>query len=586
MLFHLFFIVLSYNIFAIEELELIEVKAEKDIERFTFSTYEKISQRKLEQGPTGIISPELNSVPGLVASQNGGPGGRVSFFMRGTEARHLSFTVDGFKINDISNTDRQFDAAFMTSTFIKELNIYKGPQAVLFGSDAMGGLIDMKTKKGENAPDTTIKMGGGSFGTLSSSLLNDWQKNNHRGTLTLTRFHTDGISRLNKKRFNAKEQDSTDITHVTSSSSHEWSSQIHTDFLTAFLNGKAEQDGFADDNNHDFSSNDQYLVQQKSSIVLSENQSFSLRNGFNRHNRFIETSSNDEYYNGHLFQHEILHRLEAGPLGILSGLSNEHENAKTSGLDKSFDLNSVFTQSSFKKNHFKFHLGGRLDKHSRYGTFLTGSGGLGFYDLHFQYSQGYKAPSLYQLYAPDSFGFPIGNSDLVPEVNHSLEASWKKITDSTESSVSVFQNRLSNLFYYSSTLGYLNQERFISEGVEVSGKLKTTRLDYFGSFTHQQFKKNHGPILRRPYNSAQLRVSYFPVETIELNLNGRWFSSRKDIEAKLNPYEVVDFSLIKTWSRDEVVVQFQNLLNRIYEDIYGFSVMSRSVFLSYSHRFN
>ncbi len=575
----------TLNLFATEELEIIEVQAEKDIHRFTFSTFETISERKLEQQPLGLISPELHSVPGLIASQNGGPGGRVSFFMRGTEARHLSFTLDSLKINDISNTDRQFDAAFVTSSFIKEINIYKGPQAVLFGSDAMGGLIDMKTRKGENAPETVLKIGGGSFGTMSSSLLNDWQKHNHRGTLSLTRFHTDGLSRLNEKRFNAKEKDATDITQITSSSSHDWGPKIQTELLTAYLHGKAEQDGFSDDNNHDYSSNDQYLIQQKSNLILNENQSLSLRNGFNRHNRFIEATSDDDYFNGHLFQHEILHRLEVGPIGILSGLSQEHENAKTTGLDKSFDLNSLFTQSSFKKNHLKFHLGGRLDKHSRYGTFLTGSGGLGFYDLHFQYSQGYKAPSLYQLYAPDSFGFPIGNTDLVPEVNHSLEASWKTTKDSFDGAISVFQNRLSNLFYYSSTLGYLNQESFIAEGVELSGKLKFTQFDYFASFTHQQFKKNEGPILRRPYNSAQLKVSYFPMETIELNANSRWFSSRKDIEAKLNPYEVVDLNFIKTWDRDEVVVQFQNLFNRIYEDIYGFSVMTRSVFLSYSHRF-
>ena len=88
----------TLNLFATEELEIIEVQAEEDIHRFTFSTFETISERKLEQQPLGLISPELHSVPGLIASQNGGPGGRVSFFMRGTEARHLSFTLDSLKI--------------------------------------------------------------------------------------------------------------------------------------------------------------------------------------------------------------------------------------------------------------------------------------------------------------------------------------------------------------------------------------------------------------------------------------------------------------------------------------------------------
>jgi len=585
MFWKLILIILSFPAVAYEQLETIDVKAEKDIKRFTFSYSETISERELEKQPLGLVSTELSKIPGLIASQNGGPGSRVSFFMRGTESRHISFTLDGLKINDTSNTDRQFDAAFLTSSFIKEINVYKGPQAVLFGSDAMGGLIEFKTKKGENAPGTTVKVSGGSFGTISSSLLNDWNKNNHRGTLTLTRFHTDGISRLNKKRFNAREADATDMTQLISSSAHQWNDKFETDFLAAYLNGKAEQDGVTDDNNDDLSSNAQYLTQQKTSYLINENQGISLRNGFNRHQRFIENLSHENFFNGNLFHHELLHRLEIGSFGILSGLSNEHENAKTSDLDSSFDLNSIFAQSSFQDKSFKFHLGGRVDKHSKYGTFLTGSGGIGLYDFYLQYSQGYKAPSLYQLYAPDSFGFRIGNPDLVPEVNHSLEASWKKSKEFYEAAIAVFQNRLSNLFYYSSTLGYQNQQRFIAEGIELSAKIKTLQFDFFTNFTHQQFKEEQSPVLRRPYNSAQVGISYFPVETVELNLNSRWFSSRKDNQSRLNPYEVIDLSIIKTWSYDEVVVQLKNLLNRDYEDLYGYSVLSRSLFVSYAHRF-
>jgi vitamin B12 transporter len=246
-------------------------------------------------------------------------------------------------------------------------------------------------------------------------------------------------------------------------------------------------------------------------------------------------------------------------------------------------------QSSFLFNDFKFHAGVRADRHSKYGSFYTGSSGLAFKGFALQYSQGYKAPSLYQLYGPSSFGSPVANPNLEPETNHSWEASWKKISEAFEGKIALFQNRLSNQFTYSFMQGYLNQQRFIAEGIELDGKYKSRHFHFFSSFTHQQFRKEEATVLKRPYNVAQVGVSYFPQESIELNLTERWFSSRKDFGStgitKLNGYEVMDFSIRKTWEKDDVALQLKNVMNREYEEIYGFSVMPRSVFLHYGHQF-
>lgn len=571
--------------FAQTELDTIDVEAEKDIEQFTFTTSEKISTRELENQPLGIVSPELEKIPGLIPNQNGGPGGRISFFLRGTESRHLSFTLDSLKINDTSNTDRQFDAAFMTAPFIKEMDVYKGPQAVLYGSDAMGGLIEMKTRKGENAPETRVTLNGGSFGTIGTTLANDWKTKNHNGTVTFTRFHSDGISRINDKRYAADEKDATDITQITSSSEHRWAKKLQTDFLVSYLRGKSELDAFTTDTKNDFSRNDQYILQQKTSYDISKDQAVSLRNGVSRHQRFIESlSSGSEFFNGDLIQNEAIYSIQSGNFSSLAGIATERENAKAKNFDRSFDLHSGFLQTAWKKNDFKFHLGGRVDKHSRYGTFTTGAGGLGYKEVSLQYSQGYKAPSLYQLFGPDSFGSPVGNPDLLPETNHYTELSWKRIRESYEGAISLFQNRLSNLFTFEFGRGYFNQQRFIAEGIEIGGKLKRTQFEFAGSFTHQQFREEETPVLRRPYNMAHAGVSWFPVDTLELNVNGRWFSSRRDFGAKLNPYEVVDLGVRKSWDKDDVSVQLKNVLNREYEELYGFNVLPRSVFVNYTHR--
>lgn len=568
------------------ELDVIEVKASKDIERFTFATKETITVQEIEGQPLGLISQELEKIPGLIASQNGGPGSRISFFLRGTENRHLAFTLDGLKINDTSNTDRQFDAAYMTSPILYEVVIHKGPQAVLYGADAMGGVIELKTRKGEEAPQKRLNFNLGSFGTIGATLSSDWKdENKNRGTVTVTRFHTDGISRLNQKRYGANEKDSTDITQLTSSSDHQLTNKIQSQILISYLNGKSEQDGFESDNPDDFSRNDQYILQQNTSVSLFDSEFITIRNGFNRHQRLTESSSREEFFNGESFQNEFIYHLERDSTGILAGISNEHEAAKSIKMDKGIDLNSLFLQTYLKIKNFKLHAGGRADHHSIYGNFLTGASGLSFYDFNFQYSQGYKPPSLYQLYGPDSFGSPVGNPNLVPEINHFLEASWRKSRDNYETEISIFQNRLSNLFTYSFGSGYFNQQRFIAEGIELSGKIKQMLIEISGSFTHQQFRKEESPVLRRPYNAAQLGISYFPIDTIEFNTNIRWFSSRRDIQGKLNPFEVFDFGLRKFWIKDEIVLQLRNVFDREYEEVYGFSVLPRSLYTSYTHRF-
>lgn len=587
-LFFLPFVVLASE----TDLETIEVQARKDVGRFTFTRAETISEQDFEKQPLNLISHAIENVPGLVANQNGGPGGRVSFFVRGTESRHVSFTIDGLKINDPSNTDRQFDAAFFMSPFIKSIIVFKGPQAVLYGSDAMGGLVDVRTKKGENAPETKLTITGGSFATLSSSLAYDWQSKSSRGTLTATRFHTDGISRLNHKRYRAKEKDATDITQITSSSAHKWNTKIETEILSSFTNGKAEQDGFASDNSKDFSRNDQYLLQQKTQLEIDSTQAISLRNGFNRHQRLNSSVSvGNEFFNGELLQNEFIYQKDLKSLSLLSGIASEHESAKAINLNRSFDLHSGFLQTSYAFNKLRLHAGVRADKHTNYGSFYTGSGGVELGDFSFQYSQGYKAPTLYQLYGPVIFGSAVGNPDLLPETNHYSDLSWKKKNERFETSVALFQNRLSNLVTFAFGRGYFNQQRFISEGIELSTKGRWQKLEAYASVTHQNFRKELSPVLRRPENLAQLGFNFFLQDTLEINLNSRWFSSRKDIAdagevVKLNPYEVVDLGIRKSWFRYELSLQIKNIFKRKYEELYGFNVLPRSVFAGYAHRFH
>lgn len=579
------------------QLDKIQVTAKKKASDFNFSQHSTLNTAQLNSEATGLLAPHMNQITGVVANQNGGPGGRVSYFMRGTESRHVAFTLDGLKLNDPSNTDRQFDSAFFSSPFLSQVEVHKGPQAVLYGSDALGGLIEMTSRKGENAPETRIDFNGGSFGTVDTSLSNDWKtsQGKNRGTVTAYRFHSDGISRLNKKRFKATERDASDITQMTSSSNHQWNSQLDTDLLISFLRGENELDGATDDNSDDKSKNDQFIVQQKTNLKFSNLSAISIRNGFNRHHRNLDTLAvGKESYEGDLIQNEILHLVQKNQLSLLTGIATEHEQFETGNIDRNFDLHSFFVQSGLKFSQIKFQAGVRAERHVRYGSFYTGSGGVSLTNenaiLAIQYSQGFKAPSLYQLYAPPLFGFNIGNSELVPEVNHSWEGSWNLKTELVESKLAVFQNRLSNLITFTSAQGYVNQSRFIAEGVEISGKLKQRTFHLMGGLTHQEFRKEESVILRRPLNNLLAGIATFPTESSEVSLKGRFYSSRKDFDelgntVKLNGYEVYDMGFRYFFTDVDLGLQVLNIFNRAYEELYGYSVMPRSVFVHAGFKF-
>lgn len=584
----------TFSSWAADELEEIQVKASKEVKDFSFASSTEISSYQIEKEPLPLVSRQLEEVNGVIAIQSGGPGTQTSYFIRGTNSGHLAFTMDNLKINDPSGVNRAFDSAFLTTPMVQSMTVHKGPQAVLFGSDSFGGLVDLKTRKGANAPETRLNVMGGSFGTAQISLGNDWKTKTSNGTLTWTEFRTDGISSLNKKRYDAKERDGSQISQLSSSSEHRWAPKFQTDLLLSYLKGKNEFDNaFAarvDTNDH--SKNDHYILQQKTNYELNKTSSVSLRNGLSRQQRFLHTS-NPNTYNGNLIQNEMILRKDFQDISLLSGLANEYESYQDESADEKANLNSAFMQSVFKFNKLKFQVGGRYDNHSKFNNFTTGSTGLSYeyWDNIFsvQYSQGYKAPTLYQLYAPVT-PWGGGNKDLRPESNHSIEARWERKTQRWDNELVFFENRLSNLIIMPTNLPYRNGGKLIAQGAEANTSFKEKYFKIVSGLTHQKFREATDPVVRRPLNYFRANFIFTPVESNEISLNYKWFSSRKDSlwpsTVKLNSYEVVDLRYRYIQENYDFSLEIRNLLDRDYEELYGYSVMPRSVFSGFGYRFH
>src|SRR5450432_3411711 len=111
----------------------------------------------------------LKQVPGLNVVQTGGPGGQASVFMRGTNSNHTKVLVDGIDISDPSNPGGAFDFGQFLTQDIQKVEILRGPQSGLYGSDAIGGVINIITKSGSGPAQFNAGVEAGSFDTFNQT---------------------------------------------------------------------------------------------------------------------------------------------------------------------------------------------------------------------------------------------------------------------------------------------------------------------------------------------------------------------------------------------------------------------------------
>ncbi|MGH7035040.1 MAG: TonB-dependent receptor plug domain-containing protein [Stellaceae bacterium] len=111
----------------------------------------------------------LQDVPGLNVVQTGGPGGTAAVFMRGTNANHTKVLIDGIDVGDPSSGDGSFDFSQILASDIERIEVLRGPQSGLYGSDAIGGVINIITKKGSGPAKLKGTIEGGSFDTVNQA---------------------------------------------------------------------------------------------------------------------------------------------------------------------------------------------------------------------------------------------------------------------------------------------------------------------------------------------------------------------------------------------------------------------------------
>ncbi len=544
----------------------------------------------------------LSGRSGLQYSQNGAGSGNASLYLRGMDAGQTLILLDGVELNDGLSIDRSVNLAQLNINNIDTIEIIKGSQSVLYGPQAIGGVIHIKTKKQYKRPHINgqLSLIGGNYQYGQQGLglnYNDGQTqiNGH-----YSRTGEEGVSAARPESFEAVEKDSYETQAADISIRRELSPSSAILWKSHYLIHQFKFDDWGprdslipEGKNTHFNN---LLEWEKGLNELWESK-LSLSSAVNK--REIKTTTSQSFYTGkniHLkFKNEI--QLPANhQLWLQSFYLQEKGEEKYTFPQKSLEQWGQAINLLGDQNNFFYSIGSRIEKHQTYGNFLSYQASLGGYSqkmqlrMKYNWGTGHRSPSLYQLYSTDKdfvTGQEIGNPTLLPERSHSHNLELiKGFKQFGHLKVSLFFIQLKNLIEYHSS--YLNGGRGQSYGHEIELKLTPhKRLSFSSNYTYTLARKESGAYLLGRAKYLAGLVSRFSLnDRINIGHEIYYKGRRQFSNGTLAGHTLHHLFFNQSLSLDfSLFSRVHNLLNKKYEDVKGFGTKGRQFLLGCKKQF-
>src|SRR5437867_5244827 len=181
----------------LEEVVVTATKTPVPVSQLT-SAVEVIKGEELEEKKIKTVADALRLAQGVTVNSSGGPGTLTTVRIRGAESRHTLVVIDGVIVND--PTEGLFDFGNLTTENIERIEILRGAQSMVWGSDAIGGVINIITKKGTGTPKASAFVEYGSFATLREGMQTSGAKGLIDFSVSLSRWDTSSFSAANYRR--------------------------------------------------------------------------------------------------------------------------------------------------------------------------------------------------------------------------------------------------------------------------------------------------------------------------------------------------------------------------------------------------
>jgi vitamin B12 transporter len=567
-----------------------------------------IPAEEIERNQRRTLPDVLQTVPGLNIVQTGGPGGKTSVFMRGSNSNHTKVIIDGIDANDPSQ-DGVFDFGQVLTSDIERVEVLRGPQSSLYGSDAIGGVVNIVTKKGEGPPQFTGRLEGGSFDTFNQSASVRGSVSRFNYSFNVAHFRADDtpVTPLDllppgRKRIN----DSYENTTVSTKLGADLTDTFGIDFVGRYTDSTLFFTG------EDFSvfpsvpaasqseQNARQLFARGEAHLALFDGAFKNRIGVGYTNYRTTIQAPDTGFglppeninHGDRIKFDWQGNIELGKSSaLILGVEDQEDRLIDSPISAENDNVAGFAELQSEIVPGLFNAASvRHDDNERFGgkttwriapAYLVPNIGT---KLKASYGTGFKAPSLTQLFVSfPAFNF-FANPNLRPEESEGYDLGFEQplAGDRVRFGATYFHNDIKNLINANATFTSLvNVGQATTEGVETFVFFSLTdRFKLRGDYTYTRAVDDTTglELLRRPKHKASLTATWLPTDRLSFSATLLYVGSQVDGNRsfsiqRLNtdPYFVVNLAADYTLNKSvKLFARIDNVFDERYESPTGF----------------
>jgi vitamin B12 transporter len=583
------------------------------------SSVTAIPRAELERRQLRTVLEALRDVPGVTLVQSGGPGGIASAFLRGAAPEHALVLVDGVEVNDPSSPSNAYDLAHLLTADVERIEVLRGPQAALYGSSAMGGVIQVFTRAPSGPARASVTVEGGSFGTSHVALGVSGSRGRLGYAFTAADRRTDGISAAPAELGN-RERDGHRAGELTARL--EWRASDALEIGVSARGVDAENDidrGTPTGDDPDFLSDATEVTGRAWARIASAGGRWRQTVAISaaRHDRAIRDDPDPAHpldrsratFDGERRGAQWLHEIDLAG-GLMAGVEIEEETGASAFSSESefgpFDVaigeKSATTAGAFLQHEsawgpLSLSLGGRIDHHSRFGGQATFRAAqiLALGDrtrIRATLGTGFKAPTLNQLFDPQ-----FGNADLAAETSLGWDAGAERdLADGRlRLGATVFATRFEDLVGFEFPAGYRNVSAARTRGMEAFASLLPragvrVRAGYHLTDTEDRGSGSDDagrPLLRRPRHQGSLALEVASPgrgdAAVELRVVGerddKDFAAFPARRVTLHGYALVRLAASYAVSGSlRAFARIENAFDADYEEVFGYGVPGRAAY--------
>jgi vitamin B12 transporter len=550
------------------------------------SSVSVISREEIERRHEESVVDLLRTVPGLDVARTGGPGTVASVFIRGANSNHTLVLIDGVRV---LSTSGGFDFSGLSTDNVERIEVLRGPQSTLYGSEAIGGVVSITTRRGRPGFHADVDARAGSLDTRDARLTLDGGSGRFDYSVSVAGRRTDGVSAASELRGNTEKDPASDDT-FSGRFSFSLPAAGRLDLVARHMDADSSLDGFTigvgptDDPN----------FTQKRRVSMASLQLFqpvaswwNLRVHANASRDESRLRDPDTDFNNADFESRLGEISAQSEFGIapsdtlVVGVSKERRQGETvsAAYDESLDVDSAWIENDWSWNErLSVTAGARHDRYSRSGeetTYrVTGSYLVSSWRLHGSVGTGFRGPSFDELFFPFA-----GNPNLDPERSQGIDAGVERsfLGGAVTAGVTGFRNRFKDLIAFDfTTFAFANIRRAESQGAEASLRVrpvKSTEIQASYTYDDTEDLATGLPLARRPKHRLALTGLFEPVDRFQGSASLVAVRDRIDSDGtKMDDYERLDLSLsyrVRPWL--EPYLLLENVLDTEYEEVNGYT---------------